>query len=138
LGRGEQFDSEETATTSEIARQGFEDKTEEEMQLPREVAAGQYGQQVSVVDESKSRKAPKLITISSDDGSSLSAQQITDYVGSEMTFLQQTRREATSYEESVVAFPLSAIPQDPVTAPRASAGIIARRYIQSEENISMH
>jgi len=68
----------------------------------------------------------------------------TNYVGSEISFPSQTPREAapptavTSYRGSVVAMPPSAHPEDPVTEPRVSAGIIARRYIQSEENSSQH
>jgi len=46
---------------------------------------------------------------------------------------------ATNYSEgSLLGLPPSAVPQDPFSTPRASAGIIARRYIQSEENTSQH
>jgi len=37
-----------------------------------------------------------------------------------------------------LGLPPSTIPQDPFSTPRASAGIIAQRYIQLEENISQH
>jgi hypothetical protein len=60
----------------------------------------------------------------------------TDYGGSEISFPKQT--QSTKYEGSIVGFPPSAIPQDPFSTPRASAGIIARRYIQSEEDASQY
>jgi len=44
----------------------------------------------------------------------------------------------TSYGGSIAAFPPSTLLEDPLSTPKASAGIIARRYIQSEENDSMH
>jgi len=34
--------------------------------------------------------------------------------------------------------PPSALPMDPFSTPRANTGIIAQRYIQSEENASKH
>jgi len=37
-----------------------------------------------------------------------------------------------------MGLPLSALPQDPFSTPRASAGIITRKYIQSEENTSQY
>jgi len=83
-------------------------------------------------------------TISSDDGSSLSPPPTTSYGGSEISFPSQTPRErvqsplpSTTYEGSLMGLPLSALnalSEDPFSTPRASAGIIARRYIQSEEN----
>jgi len=83
-------------------------------------------------------------TISSDD-SSLSPPLTTNYGGSEISFPSQTPRErvlsplpSTNYEGSLRGLPPSALPQDPFSTPRASAGIIARRYIQSEENASQH
>jgi len=81
-------------------------------------------------------------TISSDD-SSLSPPPTTSYGGSEISFPSQTPREAisptsTSYGGSIVAMPPSALPEDPFSTPRASAGIIARKYIQAEENVSQH
>ena len=67
----------------------------------------------------------------------------TSYGGSEVSFPSQTPRErvdtplpSTNYEGSLLGLPPSALPQDPFSTPRASAGIIARRYIQSEENTS--
>jgi len=70
----------------------------------------------------------------------------TSYGGSEISFPSQTPREtvlsplpATNYSEgSLLGLPPSALPQDPFSTPRASAGIIARRYTQSEENTSQH
>jgi len=81
-----------------------------------------------------------------DDSSELSPPPTTSYGGSEISFPSQTPRErvlsplpATNYSEgSLLGFPLSALPQDPFLTPRASPGIIARRYIQSEENASQH
>jgi len=68
-----------------------------------------------------------------------------NYGGSEISFPSQTPREkvlsplpTTNYEGSLLGLPPSALPQDPFLTPRASAGIIARRYIQSEENTSQH
>jgi len=58
----------------------------------------------------------------------------TDYGGSEIAFPEQT--QTTKYEGSLKAFPPSALLEDPFSVPRASAGIIAQRYIQSEENTS--
>jgi len=81
-----------------------------------------------------------------DDSSELSPLPTTNYGGSEVSFTSQTPRErvssplpATNYSEgSLLGFPPSALPQDPFSTPRASAGIIARRYIQSEENASQN
>jgi len=44
----------------------------------------------------------------------------------------------TNYEGSLLGLPPSAFTQDPFSTPRASAGIIVLRYIQSEENASQH
>jgi len=82
----------------------------------------------------------------SDDSSELSPPPPTrDYGGSEILFPSQTPRErvlsplpTTNYEGSLLGLPPSALPQDPFSTPRASAGIIARRYIQSEENTSQY
>jgi len=84
-------------------------------------------------------------TILSDD-SSLSPPPTTSYGGSEISFPSQTPRErilsplpTTNYSEgSLLGLPPSALPQDPFSTPRASAGIIARRYIQSEENTTQY
>jgi len=72
----------------------------------------------------------------------------TNYGGSEISFPSQTPRErvatplpSTTYEGSLMGLPLSALnalSEDPFSTPRASAGIIARRYIQSEENTSQY
>jgi len=82
----------------------------------------------------------------SDDSSELSPPPTTNYGGSEISFPSQTPREevlsplpSTVYEGSLMGLPLSALnalSEDPFSTPRASAGIIARRYIQSEENAS--
>jgi len=84
-------------------------------------------------------------TILSDDESSLSPPPTTSYGGSEIQFPSQTPRDednspvpTTSYGGSIVATPPSALTIDPFSTPRASNGIIAQRYIQSEENASMH
>ena len=83
----------------------------------------------------------------SDDSSASSTPPATmNYGGSEISFPSQTPRErvltplpATNYSEgSLLGLPPSALLQDPFSTPRASAGIIARRYIQSEENISQY
>jgi len=98
----------------------------------------------SVVDEYGNRRKHEVHTISSDDDSSLSPPPTTSYGGSEISFPSQTPRErvatplpSTNYEGSLKGLPLSAlnaITDDPFSTPRASAGIIAQRYIQSEEN----
>jgi len=82
----------------------------------------------------------------SDDSSELSPPPTTSYGGSDISFPSQTPRErvlsplpTTNYEGSLMGLPLSALnalTDDPFSTPRASAGIIARRYIQSEENAS--
>jgi len=84
-------------------------------------------------------------TISSDDSSELSPPPTTNYGGSEISFPLQTPRErvqsplpSTNYEGSLMGLPLSALPEDPFSTPRASAGIIAHRYIQSEENTTQY
>jgi hypothetical protein len=79
----------------------------------------------------------KVLTISDGTGSALSSPPPTkDYGGSEISFPEKT--QSTSYEGSLLALPPSALPQDPFATPRVSAGIILRRYIQSEEDISQH
>jgi len=85
-------------------------------------------------------------TIPSDDSSELAPPPTTNYGGSKISFSSQTPRErvlspltSTNYEGSIRGLPLSALnelTEDPFTTPRASAGIIARKYIQSEENAS--
>jgi hypothetical protein len=90
------------------------------------------------VDEYGNRfsQEKKVYTIS--DDSSLSPPPTTDYGGSSIPFPEKT--QSTKYEGSIVAFPPSAIPLDPFATPRLSGeiGIIASRYLQSGENISMH
>jgi len=98
-----------------------------------------------VIDEYGNRRPPAVYTISSDD-SSLSPPPTTSYGGSEISFPSQTPGErvpsplpTTNYSQgSLLGLPPSALPQDPFSTPRASAGIIAHRYIQSEENISQY
>jgi len=78
----------------------------------------------------------------SDNSSELSPPPpTTNYGGSEISFPSQTPgrristpRPSTNYEGSLLGLPPSALPQDPFSTPRVNAGIIARRYIQSEEN----
>jgi len=97
-----------------------------------------------VIDEYGNRHSHAVHTISSDD-SSLSPPPTTRYGGSEISFPSQTPREnilspspVTNYEGSLLGLPLSALPEDPFSTPRASAGIIACRYIQLGENISQY
>jgi len=79
-----------------------------------------------------------------DDSSELSPPPTTtNYRGSEISFPSQTPTEmvlsplpSTNYEGSLRGLPPSALPADPFSTPRASAGILARKYIQSEENVS--
>ena len=84
----------------------------------------------------------------SDDSSELSPPPTTNYRGSEISFPSQTPEErvlsprpSTNSEGSLMGLPLSALnalTDDPFSTPRASAGIIARRYIQSEENATQY
>jgi len=46
--------------------------------------------------------------------------------------------KSTVYEGSILAMLPSALLMDPFLTPRASTGIVAQRYIQSEKNISQH
>jgi len=55
----------------------------------------------------------RVYTIPSDTSSSLSPPPTTDYGGSEVSFPQQTQRQSTKYEGSILGFPPSAIPEDP-------------------------
>jgi hypothetical protein len=154
-------DPEGTATTSEIAREGHEDEEQLVEQpaavtLPREVfnqavrihnaearETGHLSQVVEPVWGPAKRdkygrplvEEAKVYTISSDD-SSLSPPPTTSYRGSDVSFPAETPRATTVYEGSIVGFPPSAIPLDPFSTPRlsGSGGIIAQRYIQSEEN----
>jgi len=161
-------DPDGTATTSEIAREELGDylgvqpaavtlTREQYNQGVRihnaEVRAEGHPSQViepiwrenSVIDEYGNRRKHEVHTISSDDGSSLSPPPTTSYGGSEISFPSQTPgerilspRPSTNYEGSLMGLPPSALPQDPFSTPRASAGIIARRYIQSEEDASQN
>jgi len=74
------------------------------------------------------------------DDSSLSSPPATSYGGSSVLFPSQTPQpeQSTQYEGSLSALPPSALPQDHFSTPRASTGIIARKYIQSEENTNQH
>jgi len=76
-----------------------------------------------------------IMRYGSDHSSELSPPPTTEYGGT-VSFPPQTPRESTKYEGSIVALPLSAIPQDPFVTPRERTGINASRYIWSEENIS--
>jgi len=154
-------DSEDTAILEVGDRLGGEAVT-----LPREVfnrgvrihnaeavAAGRFDQIMLPVlgpdpcDEYGNRfsRQGTVHTISSDDGSSLSPPPTTSYGGSEISFPSQTPRErglsplpTTNYEGSLMGLPPSTLPQDTFSTPRVSAGIIVRRYIESEENASQH
>jgi len=84
-------------------------------------------------------------TISSNDDSSLSPPLTTSYGGSEISFPLHTPRErvqspllSTNYEGSLLVLPPSALPQDSLSTPRASAGLIACKYISAEEKASQH
>jgi len=102
----------------------------------------------SVIDKYGNRRGHAVHTISSDDSSSLSPPPTTNYGGSEISFPSRTPGErvlsplpSTNYEGSLRGLPLSALnelTEDPFSTPTASSGIIARRYIQSEENASQN
>jgi len=160
-------DSDGTATTSEIAREELGDYLVVQLAavtLTREQfnqgirihnaevrAEGHPSQAIEpiwgmaqVIDEYGNRRPPAVLTISSDN-SSLAPPQTTNYGESEISFPSQTSRErvlsplpSTHYEGSLLGLPLSALPQDPFLTPRVSAGIIARKYIQLEENVSQY
>jgi len=83
-------------------------------------------------------KQPRVYTILSDTESPLSSPPATSYGEISISFSQQTPQQSMQYGGSLLALPPSAIPPDPFATPSASASIIARRYIQSEENISRH
>jgi len=79
----------------------------------------------------------------SDDHSEMSslASVMTNYRGSEISFPSQTPRKrepsplpTTNYEGSLLGVPPSVQPLDPFSTPSASAGSIAHKDIQSEEN----
>jgi len=97
-----------------------------------------FGQRFSQMD--------RVQTISSDDDSSLlPPPPTTSYGGSEIQFPSQTPTDedvspvpTTIYGGSIVAMPPSTLTIDPFSTPRGSTRIIAQRYIQSEENASMH
>jgi len=94
-----------------------------------EAKVDQYGNRLSQQHE--------VYTITSDDSSSLSPPPTTSYGGSSILFPEKT--QSTKYEGSLKAFPPSAMPEDPFETPRQSgSGILATRYIQSEENISKY
>jgi len=149
-------DPDGTATTSEINRAelgSYLGGDEGAVTLPREAfnqavrihnaevrEGGHPGQMMEAVlpvnaDENGNRLGKvKVYTISSDDDSTLSPPPTTSYGGSEISFPSQTPRErilsplpTTNYEGSLLGLPPSALPQDPFSTPRASAGIIAQR-----------
>jgi len=157
-------DPDGTATTSEIAA-AVEEQNEEEgggqppaITLPRDVfnqAVRIHNQQAreqghpsqmvspaySVNRDYDGNKLEKATVFTISDGSDLtSPPPTTNYGGSGISFPAETPRETTAYEGSIVAFPPSALPMDPFSTPRlsGSGGIIARKYLQSEENTSQH
>ena len=99
-----------------------------------------------VIDKYGKRRSNAVYTISSDDDNcSLSAPRTTNYGGSDILFPSLTPVErvlclppSTNYEGNLLGLPPSALPQDGFSTPRVSTGKIARRYIQSEENISRY
>jgi len=155
-------DPEGTATTSEIAREGRSEIEDQEglvqppaITLPRDIfnqavrfhnqqarEAGHPSQIVSPaysinMDVEGNKYEEAKVYMISDDSSALSSPPpTTDYGGSNISYLKKT--QSTKYEGSILAMPPSALPMDPFSTPRASTGIIAQRYIQSEENASQH
>ena len=122
-------------------------------------AAGHLSQVMELVlpqaapcDEFGNRKSQQYdIHIIMSDNSSLSPPpttvMTTDYRGSDISFPKQTQPSGqrvstpcptTSYGGSILAMSPSALPMNPFSTPRANTGIIAQRYIQSEENTSQH
>jgi len=99
-----------------------------------------------VSDEYGNRHPHAVHTISSDEGSDMSSPPpTTNYRGSEISFPMQTPGErvtsplpSTNYEGSLLGLPPSALPDNLFSTPRASAGIIVHKYIQSEGNVSQH
>jgi len=158
---GPLVDPDGTATTSEIAREECENNQQlveqtEAVTLPRDVfnqavrihnmEARESGHLSQVIEpvrgpakrdkHGRNLEVPGTVhVIPSDDDSSLSPPPTTSYGGSDISFPWRT--QSTNYEGSIVAFPPSALPEDPFSVPRKNAGIIAQRYIQSEENTSM-
>jgi len=103
--------------------------------------------QTAPCDKFGNRKSQQydVQTISSNTSSALLLPPATDYGGSDIPFPSRTPGQristplpTTSYGGSILAMPPSALTMDPFSTPRASTGIIAQRYIQSEENTSMH
>jgi hypothetical protein len=157
IARDLQQDPDGTATTSEIAEEGKEGRGA--LVLPRDVfndLARHHNQEAkntdhesqlvstvhggSSVDEEGRLvyKQPRVHTIPSDTSSSLSPPPTMEHGGSQVSFPSKTQRQTTEYGGSILGFPPSALPEDPFSVPRTRAGIIARRYIQSEENPSKH
>jgi len=88
---------------------------------------------------------PSQTARDNDDLSELSPPPSTSYGGSDISFPSETPGHramsplpAMNYEGSLLGLPLSALPEDPFSTPKASAGLILQRYIQSEENTSQH
>jgi len=98
-----------------------------------------------VIDEYGNMRSDAVHTISSDKAS-LSPPPTTSYGGSEISFPSQAPRERVmsplptrNYRKgSLLGLPPGALPKDPFSTPRASAGIIACKYIQVEKNASQH
>jgi hypothetical protein len=93
---------------------------------------------VYTILDSSNRGRQRSRSLDSQGSSRLSSPlPMTSYGGSSISFPVNT--QSTKYTEgTIVGFPLSAIPQDPFSTPRVTAGIIAQRYIQSEEDASQN
>jgi len=162
------MDPDGTAMTSEIAREELGDYLGKAqlvaVTLTREqfnqgvrvhnaevIAAGRLSQimepvlPVNTDKDGNRREKVEVYTIASDE-SSLSPPPTTSYGGSDVSFPSQTPRErvlsslpSTNYSGgSILGLPLSADPENPFSVPRASAGLILQRYIESETNGSQH
>jgi len=127
-------DPDGTATTSEIAREELGDYLGEVKPAAVTLTREQYDQATCEEYGNRRSQQHSVHTISSDDSSLLSppltTTGTTDYGGSHISFPKKT--QSTEYEVSLLALPLSALPQDPCSTARASTGIIARKYIQAE------
>jgi len=135
------------------ARVEDEERRREDSQATSRVGTGQLPSDLDDMREYSDlteKTGVTGITRYADDGSSelSTPPPTTNYGGSEISFPSQTPRErvqsplpSTNYEGSLAGLPLSALnelTEDPFSTPKASAGIIARRYIQSEENASQY
>jgi hypothetical protein len=166
IARGLQRDPDGRATTSEIAREDIEEEGEVQqvaVTLTRQDfnrgvkihnaevrAEGHPSQQMEPVlgpapcNEygNRFRREAEVHTISHD--SSLSPPPTTSYGGSKIYFPDVTPQDkdnekSTEYWGSLLGLPPSAVIQDPFSTPRTSGNsILATRYIQLEEDTSMH